>query len=450
MLGLGLERYTPYVFYIGFWVMCVISLAGRPFWGLCYAIPFLPARDIRFRLDSLPLGPSMLTILILSVVLGAILRGKHLPKSKLYLIWLVYGIYLYISMWLGYWMGKEPAPLWLSNANFVVWKEYMLVPLLFVAASLLVEDRKAIKIVIFLTALTLFGIDFLSIHSGGAARSATTYSDALRGSGPLAFDANYTAAFLAEFGMFFWGFLQFVKAKPPKSLGLKLAGYGLVGYTLFATMYTFSRGGYLAVLASVLVLGILKDRKLLVILGLFLLTWQTIVPATVRERVTMTQNAYGQLGSSAEERVEMWQESWDSFKSSPIFGEGFSSFRYGQHVVSDLKDTHNIFLKVLVETGLVGISMFLILLQQMLAVGFRLFRRANDPLYRGLGLGLFIACCSAIVANFFGDRWTVVEISGPLFVLVAAAVRASHLMAAEPVSELNPLDSKAPAAPYFA
>jgi len=41
---------------------------------------------------------------------------------------------------------------------------------------------------------------------------------------------------------------------------------GLVAYTLFANMYTFSRGGYLAMLAGIFVLGILKDRKLLVIL----------------------------------------------------------------------------------------------------------------------------------------------------------------------------------------
>jgi len=450
LLGLGTENFAPLILYIGFWVMCVISLAGRPTWGLYYTILFLPFRAVRIRLSPFPLGVSMLTILIISVVLGAILQRKHLPKSKLYLIWLVYGIFLYISMWIGYEMGTMPAPVFLTEGSFVVWKEYMEVPLVFVATALLVEDRKAIKMVIFLTALTLFGIAFLSIHSSSAARASATFDEALRGAGPLGYNTNYTAAFLSQFAMFFWGFLQFVKAKTPKALALKLAGYGLVAYTLFANMYTFSRGGYLAMLAGIFVLGILKDRKLLVILGLFLLTWQTIVPTSVRERVTMTKDANGQLESSAQGRIELWEESWNSFVKSPIVGDGFCSFSYGEHVVSELKDTHNLYMKVLVETGIIGFSIFLVLLQQMLAVGFRLFRRANDLLYCGLGLGLFIAVCSAIAANIFGDRWTVLEISGPLWVLVAAAVRANQLAGQEPLSEPSPLNSNAPAVTRFA
>ena len=125
--------------------------------------------------------------------------------------------------------------------------------------------------------------------------------------------------FLAQFAMFFWGFVQFVKRKK-----IKLFGYGVVALTMFATMYTFSRGGYLAVLVSVFVLGLLKDRKLLLVLGVFLLTWQTIVPAAVRERVNMTQNADGQLEASAQERVDLWAECGkvDCF-SSPIVGNGF-------------------------------------------------------------------------------------------------------------------------------
>ena len=92
----------------------------------------------------------------------------------------------------------------------------------------------------------------------------------------------------------------------------KIFGYVLVGLTIFATMYTFSRGGYLAVLFGVFVLGLLKDRKLLLVLGVFLLTWQTVVPTAVRERVNMTENANGQLEASAQERVELWKNAEES------------------------------------------------------------------------------------------------------------------------------------------
>jgi putative inorganic carbon (HCO3(-)) transporter len=211
-------------------------------------------------------------------------------------------------------------------------------------------------------------------------------------------------------------------------------------------LYTFSRGGYLAALVGVLILGILKERKLLIILGIFLLTWQTIVPTAVHQRIDMTQNASGELDTSAQTRVELWKESWQSIKESPVLGKGYATFRYGQHA-GNLADTHNLFVKVWVETGIVGLAMVLVLLQQMLSLGYRLFRRGNDSLYRGLGLGLLLSTCSAVVANFFGDRWNFIEISGPMWVLVGAGVRAIGLNSPEPLepeTQVAPVQTSSP------
>jgi O-antigen ligase len=186
-----------------------------------------------------------------------------------------------------------------------------------------------------------------------------------------------------------------------------------------------------------------------VILGVFLLTWQLVVPTAVRERVSMTRTANGQLEGSAQTRVDLLKESWNSIVHSPILGNGFATFQYGQHE-GNLTDTHDWFIKVLVETGVVGMMMYLVLLQQVLALGYRLFRRGIDPMYRGLGLGLVLAICSSLVSNCFGDRWTYLEITGPVFVLVAAAIRANQFTAQEPLSEPSPLKSDAPAVANFA
>jgi hypothetical protein len=88
--------------------------------------------------------------------------------------------------------------------------------------------------------------------------------------------------------------------------------------------------------------------------------------------------------------------------------------------------------------------MVLILFQQMVSLGYRLFRRSNDSLYRGLGLGLLLATCCSILANFFGDRWNFIEISGPMWVLVAAAVRANNLKALETETEVTPVQTSSP------
>ena len=432
MFGTGIGHYIPIVAYLGFWVMCLISLSGRPLLGFYYMIPFLPYRTMRDHFLDFPLGANVLTILVISVIVGAVIRGKRLPKSKLYRIWLIFGVYLYISMWIGTALGNAPAPLWLSDINFVTWKDYMLIPLIFAAAGLVIEDRKAIKMVVILTAITLLFIDRASLLES-MTRTWTNFDEDKRGGGPLSFGSNQTSAFLVQFAMFFWGLVQFIKQRKTK-----LACYLLVATTLLAATYTFSRAGYLAILFGVLVLGLLKDRKLLLVLGVFLLVWQSVVPTAVRERVNMTENSNGQLEASAQERVDLWENAERSILSSPIVGTGFATFQLGEHVDS-LKDTHNWYVKVLVETGLIGLIMAAFLLQQLIALSYRLFKRASDPLYQGLGLGLLLATCSCMVSNCFGDRWTYLEITGLLWILAGAAIRANNLALEE--SAADPMQS---------
>jgi putative inorganic carbon (HCO3(-)) transporter len=422
--------------------MCVVSLGGRPLLGLYYLIPFLPYRTMRDHFLDYPLGGNVLTILVIAVIIGAFFQGKHLPKSKLFAIWLVFGVYLYMSMWFGTALGNAPAPLWLSDMNFVTWKDYMLIPLTFLATGLVVEDRKAVRTVILITAVSVFFIDRSCILES-MSRTWATFDENKRDGGPLGFGSNQTAAYLAQFAMFFWGAGQFLKRRK-----IKILSYVLVGATIFATMYTFSRGAYLAILFSVFVLGVLKDRKLLLIGAVFLLTWQAVVPTAVRQRVTMTQNSNGQLEESADERVKLWQAAEDSILSDPIFGTGFATYQYTQHV-DNLKDTHNWYVKVMVESGMIGLIIVIFMLQQMLAVAYGLFKRAEDPLYRGLGLGLFLAICACIIANCFGDRWTYLEITGPLWVLVGTAICATHMPADEPATEVTADDLAAAVNPYL-
>ena len=388
-----------------------------------------------------PLGTNLVTILVLSILVGALIQGKRLPKSNLYVIWLVSVFYLYVSMWFGAALGNAPIPLWLSDANFNVWKDYCLIPLVFVAASLVIEDRKSVRTVIILAAITLLLIDKSALGES-MSRSFAHFDEDKRDAGPLGLaGTNGLAAFLAQFGLFFWGFSQFVKKR------YKLFGYGLVAITVFATLYTFSRASYIALILGVIVLGILKDRKMLVVVFVFLMTWQTVVPLAVTERVKMTEDSSGQLEASAGTRIKLWEEAKVSMLSNPIFGTGYDTFEYGTHA-GNLRDTHNWYVKVMVETGIIGIGFALLTFQQMLSVSYRLFKQAKDPLYQGLGLGLVLAVIASMILNCFGDRWNFLEIIGLLWILIAAALRATELDAI-PSSESVAVVETTPSNPYL-
>ncbi len=444
MFGTGLGHFVPIIAYIACWVMCLAALFGRPLQTFYLIIPLLPYRSFRDHLTDYPLGENILTLLVICTILGALIHGKRLPKSKLYLVWFGFAIYLYFSMWLGTALGNAPAPLWLSDDNFAAWKDYLLIPLVFVAAGLVIEDRKALKNVLIITALTLLVID-RSALANSMSRSWNHFDESKRDGGPLGFaGSNGLAAFLAQFAIFFWGLVQFVKTKK-----YKILGYGLVALTLFATMYTFSRAAYIAVVAGTFLLALLKDRKLLVVLGVFVFTWQLVVPLAVTERINMTENSNGQLERSAQERVDLWTAAKETIIHNPIFGTGFATFQYGYHT-DNLKDTHNWYVKVMIETGIIGAILALIMVAMMAILPFRLYRTADDPLLKGLGLGLFLAICCNLILNLFGDRWTYLEINGLLWVLVGAAAQAISFPHSESVATTESINPMTAVNPYMA
>ena len=81
-MGTGIGHYIPLIAYLGFWVMALVSLTGRPLYGLYYMLPFLPYRTLRDHLLDYPLGGSVLTILVAAVIVGALIKGKSLDLAR--------------------------------------------------------------------------------------------------------------------------------------------------------------------------------------------------------------------------------------------------------------------------------------------------------------------------------------------------------------------------------
>jgi O-antigen ligase len=250
-------------------------------------------------------------------------------------------------------------------------------------------------------------------------RDFSSFSDGLQDPGAMGYaGVNGLAAFEAQFAAFAAALACFERKR------LWKIGYiALAAVSCFCLMYSLSRGGYLALIAGFLFLGIVRLRKLLVLMVVFGLVWTSVVPNAVRERVAMTYDSKGGgLDHSSETRVNLWEDAMTVFDNNAAVGTGFNTYAYMGRI-GIYKDTHNYFVKVLVETGILGFLLFLALLLRFLWTGLLLYWMGRDPLSKALGLGLaaWMICC--MTANLTGDRWSYLQVNGYMWVIAGLAAR---------------------------
>jgi O-antigen ligase len=143
--------------------------------------------------------------------------------------------------------------------------------------------------------------------------------------------------------------------------------------------------------------------------------------------------------------VIIWQDALELVKSFPLRGTGFDTYRL-LHRSLGFGDTHNYYLKILVEEGLLGFLIFMALLWKMFQVGYDLFRNSSEPLYSSLGLGFATCMVGLAVVNFFGDRWSYQQVNSDIWILLAVVCRARLLSdeaATEDEAELYPVQGLA-------
>jgi O-antigen ligase len=296
----------------------------------------------------------------------------------------------------------------------------------FSAAAL--KTRRDAAIVLVLICLSVLVVN-RSYHGTMSGRDFSQFSYELRDAGPLGYAGeNGMGAFQAEIIVFLIGLSAFVRRK-----AVRIALWAVALTSVYSLVLTFSRGGYAGFLIGVLVLGLIKERKLLLVLVVLLATWQGIVPNAVRERVFMTYEQGEGLDSSAEERVVIWEDALNVITHNPVLGAGFDTYEFMGRV-GDYRDTHNYYLKVLLELGFVGLFVFFWLIASACRLSWELFRTAHDDLLSGIGCALFATLVCAAVVNFFGDRWSYIQVNGFLWVFMGIVARGLWLVKQESVS----------------
>lgn len=146
------------------------------------------------------------------------------------------------------------------------------------------------------------------------------------------------------------------------------------------------------------------------------------LPYSVQERFeSIFVEQESERDESAQSRFVFWGIAIDQFFKNPIVGHGYQTFIVANpyHM-----DTHNYYLKLLAEQGVIGFIIFIVLLWRAAKVGRSLYDETDDPLYKALGIGLLGIVVSLAFGNIFGDRYTHYPLSAYFYVYMALALRA--------------------------
>jgi O-antigen ligase len=251
-------------------------------------------------------------------------------------------------------------------------------------------------------------------------RDTSRYTESLRFSVGQDFGgSNGRAAFATQCTLFLlavFGSIPSIRVRAIIVFLLIAGGYSVI--------FSYSRGAWVGFAGGVAYLSLFRTRWLLVV-GLVLLPFVGgMLPESVIQRATMTYDEEGDLDTSSMGRVEVWKDALATAATDPILGVGFDCFRYYRRG-EELLDTHNMYIRALVETGVVGLTCLVAFFLSAFYAGHRLAKIATDPFYRALGGGFAAYMISVILTNFFGDRWTYVDLSGYTWILLGLVVQAT-------------------------
>ncbi len=185
-------------------------------------------------------------------------------------------------------------------------------------------------------------------------------------------------------------------------------------------LFTQSRTSYLAIVPALLVLGLMTERRF-IILGLLMIALMIsplLLPKAVKDRVLFTFNqpeAQGQiqigqlrLDTSTSARLISWREALKDWPKHPILGYGIT----GHHFIDAQ------FPRILVETGILGLITFFYLLYSIFRLTLQNLKEVKTPFYQGLGMG-FLAGFVGLIAHAIGaNTFIIVRIMEPFWFFV--------------------------------
>ncbi len=187
-------------------------------------------------------------------------------------------------------------------------------------------------------------------------------------------------------------------------------------------LLTNSRGSWVAGIPVVIAYIILSKKRWMIIAFVAALVTLApyIFPRTVIDRVKYTftpQHGYAAklqervgnitIDTSASERIRSWRAAFKDLPKHPLFGFGITGWRF--------LDAQ--YIRVLIETGLVGLAAFLYLLYSILNITYKIYKNAQIPFFKAFAMGFFVATLAMMTHGLGANTFIIIRIMEPFYLV---------------------------------
>lgn len=166
-------------------------------------------------------------------------------------------------------------------------------------------------------------------------------------------------------------------------------------------VFTFSRGAWLAVILSVLLLGLWVDKRILILMVLVALLTPTLMPS-VYHRISYMMSPEYLVSSERGGRLGRWDLAVKHWQTSPAVGVGLGQFG-GAVAARNYPDSSfyadSWYLKVGTETGWIGLLATLLLILTGLRRARSSLNATDDYYLKIMGLGILAGLVGILAHN---------------------------------------------------
>ena len=425
-LGFGLSKLLIFPLYLSCILAIILTIFYRIEIGIFFLIFFILNQNILNYVNIYPLGKDMNDLLIIAIIIKWIIDKQRagerlLVKTPLNFPIFIFLVWTVIEVWWGMQYFNDQTALNFANPRIIFWKNLIRIPLLYLIIVNNIKDISTIRIIVFVMIMAILLLD-RGFYNIAQYSDFSHYSSSQRVGAIASLGPNELAVCLAMYSVVIVSLFIFIR-----NIWIKLFLLGPICLSYYCIAFLFSRSGYMAAITGLITLGFLKDKKILLLLVLLFFVWQSVLPVAVRERVEMTRSEDG-YDDTSQQRLSMWEMGIDIVSSSPILGAGIAASRFINITIEEDSNKiwhsfHNAYIEQAVETGIVGLGVYLLIFLLMITSGWRLYKTTDDNFQKALGLGLIACVLSCMAGNITGSNWNYFAVVGYMFALAGLVTR---------------------------